>query len=149
MKFSTKERYGLQVMVELAHQYGKGPIALGQIAESEKLSLPYLEQVVMPLRQAGLVHGLRGAHGGYVLVRPPETISVGAVIRAVEGSLIPMPCVRDDLSMPCERENSCAARNVWGLVHARLAEALDGMSLADLSRTLPEGHHALAEIALV
>lgn len=148
MKFSTKERYGLQVMVGLAHQYSKGPIALCQIAESAKLPLPYLEQVVIPLRQAGLVHGLRGAHGGYVLARPPETISVGEVIRAVEGALIQMPCVRDDLCMPCDRESTCAARNVWELVHTRLAEALDGMSLADLSRSLPEGQHALAEVAL-
>jgi len=134
MKFSTKERYGLQAMVELAHQYGKGPIALSQIADSERLPLPYLEQIVMPLRQAKLIQGCRGAHGGYVLARPPETISVGQVIRAVEGELVPMPCVRDDLCMPCERESTCAARSVWGLVHAHLSDALDGMSLADLAR---------------
>jgi Rrf2 family protein len=142
MKFSTKERYGLQVVLRLAHQYGKGTIALCQIAESEKLPLPYLEQVVMPLRQAGLVQSLRGAHGGYVLARPPENISVGEVIRAVEGSLVPMPCVREDLCMPCEREGTCAARSVWELVHARLADALDGMSLADLARSLPEAVHS-------
>jgi Rrf2 family cysteine metabolism transcriptional repressor len=134
MKFSTKERYGLQVMVGLCRQYGKGPTALSQIAEAEGLSLPYLEQVVIPLRQAGLLQSIRGAHGGYTLAHRPEAISAGEVIRAVEGALFPMPCVRDELCTPCERENTCAARNVWELVHKRLVDALDAMSLADLCR---------------
>jgi Rrf2 family cysteine metabolism transcriptional repressor len=134
MKFSTKERYGLQVMVGLARQYGNRPIPLSQIAEAEGLSFSYLEQVVMPLRQAGLLQSARGAHGGYALVRPPESISAGEVIRAVEGAIIPLPCAREDLSLPCGRENTCAARNIWELVHKRLADTLDAMSLADLCR---------------
>ncbi len=142
MKLSTRGRYGVRLMFDLALHYGTGPIYLKDIAERQGVSAKYLWQLINPLKTTGLVNSLRGAHGGYILARPPETISVGEVICAVEGALVPMPCIRDDLCTPCEREGTCAARSVWELVHARLADALDGMSLADLARSqMPEAMH--------
>ncbi len=132
MKFSAKEEYGLRVMVELARHDGQGPVPLSHIAEIEQLPLSYLEQIMMLLRQAGLLHSLRGAHGGYTLARLPKEVSISDIIRALEGAIMPIPCVTKESCAPCGREDTCAARNVWELVHDRLVEALDSMTLADL-----------------
>ena len=138
MKFSSKEQYGLRMMVEVARHEGHGPVPLSHVAEAEQLPLPYLEQIIMLLRQADLLHSLRGAHGGYILARTPKEISVGDIIRALEGTIVPIPCVTEEFCAPCGREDTCAARNVWELVHNRLVEALDSMTLADLLH--PGGH---------
>jgi len=132
MKFSAKEQYGLRVMAELARKRGRGPTPLNQIAEVEGLPLPSLEQIVIPLRQAGLVQSLRGAHGGYLLGRRPEAITIGDIIRALEGTIVPIPCVAKDSCTPCGREDVCVARNVWERVRDRLEDTLDKMTLADL-----------------
>jgi Rrf2 family cysteine metabolism transcriptional repressor len=131
MKFSAMERTGLRAMVELARRHGQGPTPLREVAQIQDLSLPYLEHVVAALRDSELLSSVRGAHGGYLLAREPETISVGDVFRAVEGGLISLDCMRED-GVPCEREPICASRNVWQLVAERLEETLDNTSLADL-----------------
>ena len=132
MRFSSKEQYGLRAMTELACHYGRGPIPLAAVAEAEEISLPYLEQVIASLRQADLVTSTRGARGGYELARPPVEITVGDVIRAIEGSIVPITCVTDDDCAPCEREACCPTRSVWERVRDRLVETLDGITLADL-----------------
>ncbi|MBN1402207.1 MAG: Rrf2 family transcriptional regulator [Anaerolineae bacterium] len=125
------ERTGLRAMVELARRYGQGPTPLREVAQVQDLSLPYLERVAAVLRDSELLASVRGAHGGYLLARRPETISVGDVLRAVEGGLIALDCMRDD-GVQCERQPICASRNVWQLVADRLEETLDNTSLADL-----------------
>jgi Rrf2 family protein len=133
MKFSAKEQYGLRAMVELAHRYGEGPISLSTVAQSQAISLAYLEQVVVPLRVAGLLGSTRGASGGYALTRNPDSVTVGDVLRALEGTLVSFACVSDGSNAPCKRgEGACAARLVWERVQDRLSEALDATTLADL-----------------
>ena len=133
MKISAKERAGLRAMVEFARHYGKGPISIRQVAQAEALPLPYLEQIVLDLRRAGLLTSVRGPRGGYLLARDPATLSVGDIFRAVEGELMSVNCTRTDGS-PCARESFCATRSIWQTVFMRVTETLDRTSLADLLR---------------
>lgn len=87
MKISTKGRYGLTIVVELGAKYGEGPVPLRKIAEEQKLSEAYLEQLIPPLRNSGIVKSVRGAYGGYMLARPPAEITAGDVIRILEGPI--------------------------------------------------------------
>ncbi len=131
MKVSTREQYGLRVMAELAARYGGGVVALGEVAQAQGLPLPYLEQIVPALRKAGLVRSRRGARGGYELARPPAAITVGEVLRALSGDILPVRCV-SERGTRCARSSSCTARAVWEAVQRRLVETLDNMTLADL-----------------
>jgi len=120
-------------MAELAQRYGTGPVSLSEVAAAQEVSLSYLEQVIRPLRRAGLLTSTRGASGGYTLARPPAAITVGDVIRVLEGAIVPIRCVSDQTcSPPCALEDRCATRSVWEIVRDRLTETLDGITLADL-----------------
>ncbi|RLC63541.1 MAG: Rrf2 family transcriptional regulator [Chloroflexota bacterium] len=133
MRFSARERVGLRAMAELAQRYGTGPVSLSEVAAAQEVSLSYLEQVIRPLRRAGLLTSTRGASGGYTLARPPAAITVGDVIRVLEGAIVPIRCVTDQTcSPPCALEDRCATRSVWEIVRDRLTETLDGITLADL-----------------
>jgi len=133
MRFSARERVGLRAMAELAQRYGTGPVSLSEVAAAQEVSLSYLEQVIRPLRRAGLLTSTRGASGGYTLARPPAAITVGDVIRVLEGAIVPIRCVSDQTcSPPCALEDRCATRSVWEIVRDRLTETLDGITLADL-----------------
>jgi len=132
VRFSAKEQYGLRAMAELAARYGEGPIALSEVAESQDISLDTLEQIVAPLRRAGLLESTRGANGGYQLARPPAQITVGDVLRALEGALVPIPCLAGDAASQCARAGQCSTRPVWALVRDRLVETLDHTTLADV-----------------
>jgi len=132
MRFSAREQVGLRAMVELAQRYGSGPVSLSEVAAAQEVSLSYLEQVIRPLRRAGLLTSTRGASGGYALARPPATITIGDVIRVLEGAIVPIRCVTDQTCSPCSLEDRCATRSVWEIVRDRLTETLDGITLADL-----------------
>ncbi len=134
MKVSAREQYGLRAMAELARYYGQGPVSLAEVAEAQGISLAYLEQIVAPLRRAGLLVSTRGAHGGYSLAQTPAEITTGDIIRALEGSIMPVRCVIEGECSPCEREDMCATRSVWEEVRARLVETLDSTTLKDLLR---------------
>jgi len=131
MKVSSRERVGLRAMVEFARRYGDGPVPLSEVARAQEMSHPYLEQVATSLRRSGLLSSVRGAHGGYMLSRAPSAITVGNVLRALEGSLIALDCMRTDGSL-CGREPICAARSLWQTVVERVSETLDNTSLADI-----------------
>ena len=131
MKISAKEQHGLRAMAELAARYGQGPVPLSDVADAQGISRDYLEQIVPALRRAGLVQSTRGAHGGYELVRAPESITVGQVLEALDGELLPLRCVSEHAA-GCDRSSMCAARTVWTKVHARVSETLNEMTLADL-----------------
>ena len=131
MKISVKEQYGLRIMTELAGRYGGGLVSLSSVAEAQGLSLDYLEQIIPSLRDAGLLTSKRGARGGYELARSPAEITVGHVLRALDGDILPMRCIGED-HLPCDRGDTCTARAVWETVHGRVLDALDGMTLADL-----------------
>jgi Rrf2 family cysteine metabolism transcriptional repressor len=132
VKVSAKEQYGLRAMAELAQQYGAGPIPLSDIAQAQGMSLDYLEQVIPALRDAGLLNSTRGAKGGYELARSPDQITVGEVLRALSGEILPVRCVEDDCTEPCHRTTECGARTVWQTIHDQLLDTLDSMRLADL-----------------
>src|SRR5699024_9965464 len=98
MKISTKGRYGLTVMIELARKYGEGPISLKSIAKDKELSAHYLEQLAAPLRNAGLIRSVRGAYGGYILAKKPEELTAGDIIRVLEGPITPVEGIEEEES---------------------------------------------------
>ncbi|MGE5453603.1 MAG: RrF2 family transcriptional regulator [Methylocystaceae bacterium] len=133
MKFSTKSRYGLRLMVELAINYASAePVPLSDIAQRQDLSEGYLEQLITALRKGELVRSVRGAHGGYLLAREPQAITAGDVIRALEGPLGPTDCVREDCPEPCHRADICVTKDLWERVKDAIVDVLDATTLEDL-----------------
>ncbi len=138
MKVSTRGEYGLRAMVSLARMYGRGPMPLSVIAQDSAVPLAYLEQLMLPLRRAGLVVSTRGAHGGYQLARPPEQVKVGEIYRVMEGPIAPMDCVREDADEEtCPMIDGCATRIVWLKLRDSIVEVLDSTTLADLIAQAP------------
>ncbi len=138
MKVSTRGEYGLRAMVALARMYGRGPMPLNVIAQDSAVPLAYLEQLILPLRRAGLVISTRGAHGGYQLARPPEQVKVGEIYRVMEGPIAPMDCVREDADEDtCPMIDGCATRVVWLKLRDSIIEVLDSTTLADLIAQAP------------
>jgi Rrf2 family protein len=139
MKLSTREQYGVRAMVELARSYGQGPLPLTKVSHLQNISLAYLEQIVASLREAGLVVSTRGAHGGYHLAHQPQAITVGDVLRALEGPIAPVICASEIRQAGrCEREEVCLTRPVWEKVRDSIVTALDSTTLADLIEPTPE-----------
>jgi Rrf2 family cysteine metabolism transcriptional repressor len=134
VRVSAKELYGLRAMSEFARHFGQGPLSLAEVAQKQGLSQAYLEQIAIDLRRAGLLRSKRGAQGGYYLARAPEAMTAGDVIRALEGSILPIQCVADQKCVPCSIENGCSARGLWEEVRDRLVETLDSITLADLEQ---------------
>lgn len=133
MKVSTRGEYGVRAMVALARHHGEGPMSIAEIARESSVPPAYLEQLVAPLRRAGIVRSKRGAHGGYVLARPPELVRVGDVYRVMEGPVAPMDCVSENLAdQTCPLIDGCETRPVWLKVRDSIIEALDSTTLADL-----------------
>ena len=122
-------------MVQLARHFGTGPASLAGIAAEEDLPRAYLEQLVVSLREAGLVVSTRGAHGGYELSRPPEAITMSAVLRALEGPIAPMFCATDDPehALVCDRSSRCTVNLLWVKVRDAITSTLESMTLADLA----------------
>ncbi|MEI3613293.1 cysteine metabolism transcriptional regulator CymR [Pseudogracilibacillus sp. SO30301A] len=123
MKISTKGRYGLTVMIELARKYGEGPISLKSIADDKNLSAHYLEQLAAPLRNAGLIRSVRGAYGGYILAKEPENITAGDVIRVLEGPITPVEGIE---------EEEPAQQALWMRIRDVVKDVLDTTTLKDL-----------------
>lgn len=133
MKLSTRGRYGTRLMVDLAQNYADGPIPLADIAKRQDLSVKYLEQLIIPLKAAGLIRSVRGRRGGYTLSRKPAKISVGQIIDTVEGDLSLVDCVAaPDL---CDRSDNCPTRSIWVKMTDLLERDLYSMSLQDILDT--------------
>ncbi|HZU14452.1 MAG TPA: Rrf2 family transcriptional regulator [Chloroflexota bacterium] len=133
IRFSARGEYGLRMMMDLARRYGQGPQPLTEVARHEDLPAAYLEQLVGKLRRAGFVVSRQGAHGGYELARPPAEITVGDVLRVLEGPISPMVCATEgETDLLCERQVFCSASLVWERVRDSVAQALDSLTLADL-----------------
>lgn len=124
MKISTKGRYGLTIMIELAKKHGEGPISLKSIAQANDLSEHYLEQLVAPLRNAGLVKSIRGAYGGYVLANEPSKITAGDIIRVLEGPITLVEGIEDE--EPAKRE-------LWIRIRDAIKGVLDNTTVEDLA----------------
>jgi Rrf2 family iron-sulfur cluster assembly transcriptional regulator len=139
MKLSTRGRYGTRLMVDLAGHYHQGPIPLGDIARRQNLSVKYLEQLIIPLKAAGLIRSVRGARGGYRLAHEPQDISVGQIINVLEGGVSLVDCVNHPEI--CGREPECPTRAIWLGMSRLLNEQLSSLSLQDIlnGTNLPGG----------
>ena len=132
MRISTRGRYGLRAMVELALHFGQGPIPLKNIAARQEISDHYLEQLMGSLRKAGLIKSVRGAQGGYELAKAPPQISTGEIIRVLEGPISPVECLDEPGQPSCEKADQCPTRLLWERMHQRMNEVLDTTTLEDL-----------------
>ncbi|SDN61179.1 RrF2 family transcriptional regulator [Acetanaerobacterium elongatum] len=130
MKISTKGRYGLRLVLDLAVNYENGLTSLKDIAQRQEISEKYLEQIIILLHKSGLIKSMRGAQGGYTLTRHPRDITVGEVLRSLEGPFVPVDCVQDRGT--CLRSSKCATITVWEKIGNAVNEVLDSMTMQDL-----------------
>lgn len=131
MKISTKGRYALRMMLDLAENQQDGFVALKDIAERQSISKKYLEQIVPLLNRSGVLRTTRGYQGGYMLAKSPDKITVGDVLRITEGSLAPVSCLDDEVNQ-CERSVNCMTLPVWQGLFDTVTEYLDSITLQDI-----------------
>lgn len=120
------------MMLELALNYKDGSISLSKIADKQALSATYLEQLIAPLRNNGLVKGIRGSKGGYVLSKSPKDITVGEIIRILEGPLAPSECLLDEEEYECINADNCATRLIWLKISESINNVIDSITLDDM-----------------
>ncbi len=132
MKLSTRGRYGLKAMFQLALHYGEGPISLKNVASEQNISENYLEQLVAKLRKEELLESVRGAQGGYMLAKAPDEITVGDVLRVLEGDMAPADCILDSELHKCSREEECVTKSVWLKIRDSIDEVIDTITLKDM-----------------
>lgn len=130
MKLSTRGRYALRLMLDIALHPEGGSISLKSIAQRQDISLKYLEQIVTPLSRSGYLRASRGAQGGYQLTLPPEQYTVGMILRTIEGSLAPVACLENGAE--CPRQGGCAARTVYQKIDQAIDDVVDSITLKDL-----------------
>jgi Rrf2 family protein len=132
MRISTKGRYGLRTLMDVALHQAKGPVTLNDIAQRQCISVKYLWQVINPLKTSGLLSVTRGAKGGYVLARRPEDITMLEVVTDLEGPMSVVECLAKEDA--CSRINSCVSRTVWMEVNRAVEKALGAITLAEVLR---------------
>lgn len=132
MKLSTKGRYGLRALIDLAKYGEQYPVSITSISDRQGISERYLEQLMSMLKKAGLVKSVRGAMGGYMLAKDLEQISVGDVLRALEGSLEPVECSGLHPEEGCKSADSCVTKYVWQRINESISQTVDEMKLAQL-----------------
>lgn len=134
MKLSTKGRYGLRAMIDMARYSEEEPVSISSIAVRQGISEGYLEQLVSLLKKAGLVKSIRGAGGGYILARAMDEISVGDILRALEGSLEPVRCAAFYSEEGCTASDGCVTKYVWQKINESINRTVDEMKLDELVR---------------
>ena len=133
MLISTRGRYALRVMIDLAETGAEGYVAMKTIAERQGLSLKYLERILPILVKNDLVEGVQGKGGGYRLRRKPEEYRIGEILRLTEGNLAPVSCLECD-AKPCDRREQCRTIGMWTRFHDMINDFFDGITLADLMK---------------
>lgn len=136
MKISTKGRYALRLMLDIALNGSGEPVSLRDVSVRQDISDKYLEQIITPLGRAGLVRSVRGAGGGYLLTRTPEEYTVGEILRVLEGSLIPVTCAESKDC--CGRADRCVTQEVWAQIAQAVSSVVDHITLEDLVRRYEE-----------
>ena len=131
MKISTKGRYALRLMIDIAVNSADKPVSIKEIAARQDISDKYLEQIISVLNSAGFVRSIRGPQGGYVLRKTPSEYTVGMILRLTEGSLAPVACVEED-AVYCDRQETCATVEVWRRLNDAINGVVDNITLADL-----------------
>ena len=134
LKLTTKGRYGLRAVIDLAKYAKNEPVSLSDVAERQSISISYLEQLIAKLKKAGIVQSTRGAQGGYSLAKNPEEISVGEILRALEGSLSPVDCsaVDGEGETECSASNFCVTKYVWKRINDSINDTVNNMFLSEL-----------------
>ena len=131
MKISTKGRYALRLMMDLAENNSGSPISLKYVAKRQDISDKYLEQIISILNKAGYVRSVRGAQGGYMLKMEPQNYTVGMILRQTEGSLAPVACIEDD-EIVCDRQQQCVTSIVYKKINDAISGVVDNITLQDL-----------------
>ena len=134
MKLSTKGRYGLRALIDLAQYSAEAPVSITSISARQELSERYLEQLMSMLKKAGLVESIRGAGGGYILAKDMKEISVGDVLRELEGSLEPVECAGLEPDGGCRASDSCVTKYVWQRINESINRTVDEIMLDQLVR---------------
>lgn len=131
MKISTKGRYALRLMLDLAYNHNGSFIPIKNISQRQDISDKYLEQIITQLSRAGLVKSARGVQGGYMLAKEPKDYTVGEILRLLEGNLAPVACI-DDTKEPCARADECVTLEIWRDIQTAVNKVVDNITLADL-----------------
>ncbi len=129
MILSTKGRYGLKAVFELSLSYGDGPVPLKKISDKYDISENYLEQLFGKLKRAGYIKSTRGAQGGYSLANEPKDITVGMILRTLEGNITASDCINKEI---CSRESICATRVIWEKIEKSINDVIDNITLLDM-----------------
>ena len=138
MMISTKGRYALRIMVDVAQHDGETPVSVREIAQRQDISGKYMEQIISVLTRGGLLRSIRGAQGGYHLAKKPEDITVGMILRITEGSLAPVACLDHDPVL-CDRSADCITLPVWQGLNRVVQEYLDSITLEDVANSAITG----------
>ena len=131
MKISTKGRYALRMMVDIAEHQKDGYVTLKDVAQRQDISKKYLEQIALHISQAGMLRAVRGYQGGYMLSRAASEYNVYEILEVVEGSMVPVACLEQQ-PCACERSDSCKTLQMWQNLHALIFDYLSGITLEDL-----------------
>ena len=132
MKISTKGRYALRLMLDLAMNSAGQPVSLKDVAKRQEISDKYLAQIISVLNRAGYVRSVRGAQGGYLLRKAPEEYTVGMILRLTEGSLAPVPCIEEDNEVECDKREECVTVILWKKINDAVNSVVDHTTLQDL-----------------
>lgn len=139
MQISTRGRYALRIMLDLAI-YGKGELVkVKDIAARQEISEKYMEQIISVLKKAGYVKSIRGAQGGYMLARQPEEYTAGMILRLTEGSMAPVACLEDEVN-ECQRAQNCVTLRLWNMLYQAIEEVIDKVTLQDMVGWYDEMH---------
>jgi len=133
LKISTRGRYAVRLMLDLAQNETNNYVTIKSISERQEISSKYLEQIISTLSRAGFVRSERGSQGGYKLARPAEEYTIGAILRLIEGSLVPVACM-DDEPNQCPRCGTCVTLDIWKQIDEAVSNVVDNITLADLAK---------------
>ncbi len=134
MKLSTRSRYGTRMMLDLAQHYDEGPVQIRNVSKRENISVKYLEQLIIPLKKANFIKSVRGPKGGHMLAKPPKAITVGEIVRVLEGGINLSSCIENP--EVCDRTSDCLTRDLWEEATKAMYEKLNS---ATLSKMINEG----------
>ena len=134
MKLSTRSRYGTRMMLDLAQHYDEGPVQIRNVSKRENISVKYLEQIIIPLKKANFIKSVRGPKGGHMLAKPPEAITVGEIVRVLEGGINLSSCIENP--EVCDRTRECLTRGLWEEATKAMYKKLNS---ATLSKMINEG----------
>lgn len=140
MKLSTRSRYGLRMILDMAQHGHEGPVQIGSIAKRQDISVKYLEQLIIPLKKADYIRSVRGPKGGHMLAKPPNQITVGEIVELLEGGIQLSNCI--ETPEICDRHKSCLTRSIWEEATEAMYERLNAITLSEMIARTTAKHPA-------